>query len=56
MIINNSITYAHNNCYYCRGYARDAEHETTRRPDTVAAQVGDDFHWARYEKTTEGAA
>lgn len=50
------ITYAHTDCYFCRGYANHAEHDATINPKVVAAQVGDYTHWARYEKTIEGAA
>lgn len=42
------ITYAHTSCFYCQGWAREAETEANRRPDAEAAQVGDDHHWARY--------
>lgn len=43
------ITFAHTDCFYCQGWAREAETEANRRPDVEAAQVGDDYHWARYD-------
>lgn len=56
-----NITYAHPSCFYCQGWASEAETEANRRPDAEAAQVGDDHHWARYYKDltqapTHGAA
>lgn len=47
------ITYAHLNCYFCRGYALEAAHDATINSQVAGAQVGDNLHWARYEKGTK---
>lgn len=56
MNTNTPITYAHNNCYFCRGYAKQAEYDATINAQAAGAQVGDNLHWARYEKTTKEEA
>lgn len=51
----NEITYAHPNCFYCQGWENEAKTEANRHPNAKAAQVGDDYHWARYYKDTTQA-
>ena len=48
------ITYAHPDCFYCQGWANESKIEASRHPGAVAAQVGDDYHWARYYTDSTG--
>ena len=43
------ITFAHTNCFYCNSWSDEAENEVIRIPGARVGQVGDGYHWARYD-------
>lgn len=50
------LTYAHENCYFCRGYTRRAQHDAEINQQATGAHVGDTLHWVRYYKDTKDNA